>query len=31
MAAVSEALAPYATAEGVRIGTAAWIVTARRP
>jgi hypothetical protein len=31
LAAVSEALAPYATAEGVRIGAAAWLVTARRP
>jgi hypothetical protein len=31
VAAVSEALAPYATAGGVRIGTAAWLVTARRP
>ena len=31
VAAVSEALAPYATAEGVRIGTAAWLVTARHP
>jgi SAM-dependent methyltransferase len=31
VAAVSEAMAPYATAEGVRIGTAAWLVTARHP
>ena len=31
VAAVSDALAPYVTAEGVRIGTAAWLVTARRP
>jgi hypothetical protein len=30
-AAVSEALAPYATDEGVRIGTAVWLVTAPRP
>jgi hypothetical protein len=31
MAAVSKALAPYATAEGIRMGAAAWLVTARRP
>jgi SAM-dependent methyltransferase len=31
VAAVSEALAPYVTADGVRIGAAAWLVTARRP
>jgi len=31
VAAVSDALAPYVTAEGVRIGTGAWLVTARRP
>jgi len=31
VAAVSDALAPYVTAEGVRIGTAARLVTARRP
>jgi len=30
VAAVSDALAPYVTAEGVQIGTAAWLVTARR-
>jgi hypothetical protein len=29
-AAVRDALAPYGTAEGVRIGAAAWLVTARR-
>ena len=29
--AVREALAPYLTDEGVRIGTAAWLVTAQRP
>jgi SAM-dependent methyltransferase len=29
--AVRDALAPYVTDEGVRIGTAAWLVTARRP
>jgi SAM-dependent methyltransferase len=29
LAAVSQALAPYLTDEGVRIGTAAWLVTAR--
>ena len=28
--AVTDALAPYVTGEGVRIGTAAWLVTARR-
>lgn len=31
VAAVSEALAPYATAGGVRIAAVAWLVTARRP
>jgi len=31
LGAVTEALAPYLTGEGVRIGTAAWLVTARRP
>jgi hypothetical protein len=31
VAAVSETLAPYATTAGVRIGAAAWLVTARRP
>jgi SAM-dependent methyltransferase len=31
MAAVGEALKPHATADGVRIGAAAWLVTARRP
>ncbi len=31
VAAVRDALAPYVTAEGVRIGAAAWLVTARRP
>ncbi len=30
VAAVREALAPYVTAEGVLIGAAAWLVTARR-
>jgi hypothetical protein len=29
--AVTDALAPYVTGEGVRIGTAAWLVTACRP
>jgi SAM-dependent methyltransferase len=29
--AVTDALEPYVTDEGVRIGTAAWLVTARRP
>jgi SAM-dependent methyltransferase len=31
VAAISDALAPYVRAEGVQIGTAAWLVTARRP
>jgi SAM-dependent methyltransferase len=31
LAAVNDALAPYVTADGVRIGTAAWLATARRP
>jgi len=30
-AAVRDALRPYATADGVRMNSAAWIVTARRP
>ena len=31
VASVRDALAPYVTAEGVRIGAAAWVVTAHRP
>lgn len=31
VAAVSDALTPYVTPAGVRIGTAAWLVTGRRP
>ncbi len=31
VAAVSDALAHCVTAEGVQIGTAAWLATARRP
>jgi SAM-dependent methyltransferase len=30
LAAMREALAPYATADGVRLGAGAWLVTARR-
>jgi hypothetical protein len=29
--AVAAALRPFETADGVRMGTAAWLVTARRP
>jgi hypothetical protein len=29
--AIREALAPYLTADGVRLGSATWIVGARRP
>jgi hypothetical protein len=31
LAAVGKALDPYASADGVRLGAAAWLVTARRP
>ena len=31
LAAVREALAPYVTPDGVRMGATTWLVTARRP